>query len=108
MGLYSRDISVSYNGHEIALSASLGVTLTTATYKLYIDGALVDEDSVSVWGMVVGTVVTLRGQIPTPTPEVRPARIKLVANIRVLRANDYLLFVNDEQIHQEWATPGGL
>ena len=109
MGLVSRDISVTHDGHEIAIVAALtGMRLSTAAYKLYINGKLVDKHSVSLFGMLLGTVVTLRGQLPASQPGEKARQVKAVANLRVIRRSDYQVFVLDEQIHQEWATLGGL
>ena len=105
MGLRSRDISVTHEGHEIALSAAIGVS--TARYKLYINGQLVDEESVSFWGMLFGTVITLRGRLPAAEAK-KECSVRAVANIRVFRNNDYLIFVGEKQIHHEWATLGGM
>ena len=109
MGLQSRDISVEYDGHEIALSVAIvGRMNTDLHYKLYIDGSLVDQQQVSLFGMVLGTTITLRAQLPQNKQDERPKPVKAVANIRVLSHNDYLIYVGGELIHKEQATPGGV
>jgi hypothetical protein len=100
---------LDHDGHEIALSAALtGVGWSTARYKLYIDGKLVDEQAVSVWSSLIGGEIVLRGQLPPVDGQAKPRKIKVVATLRVFRSNDYVFFVNGQEIHQEWATFGGM
>jgi hypothetical protein len=109
MGLASRDISVDHDGHEIALAVALtGAGFSTARYKLYLDGQLVDEQAVSVWAGLFGTTVILRSQLPPRPGQAAMRKVKVVAHLRLIRNNDYQVFVDDEQIHQEWATYGGV
>jgi hypothetical protein len=110
MGLFSRDVSVKHDGHEIALSVVLtgsGLS-TTGRYKLYIDGRRADEQAVSVWSALFGSVITLRGQLSPRARQSKPRTVKVIANLRAIRNNDYLFFVDGEQIHRERATPFGV
>lgn len=109
MGLTSRDITVNYSGHEIALSVTLnGSNFSNGQYKLYIDGQMTDEQSIPILSNMFGGAVTLRGQLPADNEQSKPKRVKVVANLNVIRNNDYLFFVNEDQIHQESATFGGM
>jgi hypothetical protein len=110
MGLVSRNLTVKYDGHEIALFVGLtgSGACRPARYRLYIDGKLADEHPLTVWLLFYGSPVTLRGQLPPGDSHSKPRRVKVVANVRWFRTNDYLFFVDDEQIHQEWATFGGV
>jgi hypothetical protein len=109
MGLASRDIAVSHDGHEIALSVTLiGSNFSSGQYKLYINGQIADEQSIPALSYVFGGAVTLRAQLPPDNEQSKPKRVKVVANLRVIRNNDYLFFVDEDQIHQEWATYGGM
>jgi hypothetical protein len=108
MGLVSRDVSVKHHGHEIALSIfSTGPHFSTERYKLYIDGQLADEHAVSAFSSLFGSSVTLRGQLPPYAGQSKPRTVKVVANLRPFRYN-YLVFVDDEQIHQEPGTLFGV
>jgi hypothetical protein len=110
MGLFSRDVSVKHDGHEIALSVGVtGSGLSTGVrYKLYIDGRLADEHALNFLATFFGSGVTLRGQLPPSARQSRPRTVKVVANFRKIRNNDYLFFVDEEQVHQEWSTYGGV
>ena len=106
MGLFSRDILVKHKCHEIVISAAL--TGETATYKLYIDGQLIDQQQISFWVSWIGGTVTLRGQLPERNGESKPQLVRAVANLRVLRSNDYQIFIDDKEIHREKSTFGGM
>jgi hypothetical protein len=109
MGLVSRDVTVNHDGHEIALSVTLiGSSFSSGRYRLYIDGQLADEQSIPALSYFVGGAVTLRAQLPSDNKQSKPRRVKVVANLRLIRNNDYLFFVEEDQIHQEWATYGGM
>lgn len=109
MGLASRDITVSFRGHELALSARLeGAALSTARYKLYIDSELADEQKVPVWSAFFGGTVTLRAKLPGDRADMQASRVKVIVTLRVLRRSDYVFFVNDEQVHRERASYGGM
>jgi hypothetical protein len=110
MGLTGREIAVTYHGHEIALTVGTTGAFTKAVkvgYKLHIDGCLVDQHTIGAWEAIFGGQVVLRGQLP-PVKENGPAVIvKLVANLRFIRRNDYQLFVDGQEIHRERASFAG-
>lgn len=106
MGLMSRDISVEYGGHEILLSVR--VIGGGASYKLYIEGNQVDEQSLFGMFSFFGGPVVLRGQLPPHSGESKRRLVKVVANFRLIKSNDYVFYLDEEQIHQERATFGGI
>lgn len=109
MGMVNRDASVNHDGHEIALSVALtGSGLSTCQYKLYVDGQITDQQAISAWSRFFGATVTLRGQLPLLSGQSIPRKVKVIANLRLFKKSDYLFFVDDVQIHQVWATYGGL
>ncbi len=110
MGFFSRDIAVEHLGHEIALSVVLkgsGFSVS-GNYKLYIDGQVVDQQEVPGWASLVGGKVTLRGQLEPTLIHDHPLRVTVIANLYVLKRNDYQILVEDKQIHHELATYGGV
>jgi hypothetical protein len=104
MGFVSRDVSVKHDGHEIALSVnSTGSYFSTERFKLYIDGRLADEHATPALAFLFGPTVTLRAQLPPYPGQSKRRTVKVIAKLRLPRYN-YLVFVDDEQIHQERGT----
>jgi len=109
VGLLTRNIDLVHEGHEIAIAmAFTGSSWSMATYKLYIDGDLADEQSVSALSGFLGGGVALRGKLPPNEHHAKPFSIRFVASMRVVRGNKYEVYVGGDQIHQEAGTWGGL
>lgn len=102
MGLFSRDISVTHDGHEIALSmACTGKGWETDTFKLYLDGKLTDEQTVSGYSFLFGASVTLRGQLVRNSREQTSVGVKVLVQLRPFGGNTYQFVVDGTQVHQE-------
>jgi hypothetical protein len=76
-------------------------------YKLYIDGKQADGQSVSVWTSFFGGVTFVVSCHPQ-RPKAVPRTVKAVVSFRLIRKNEYAIYVNGEQIHHERATFGGV
>ena len=63
MGFFSRQISTSYHGHDIAISGTVGGNLKSSTIKLYSDVA--KEGELQSQGVKGEAVVAYRNPLTT-------------------------------------------
>jgi hypothetical protein len=107
MGLINRTVRAYYEGHEIVVSGgadNFAEAMTTFGiggtnhFRLYIDGEMVDEQSMNgLLSEIAGSVMELHGRIPASgygAPSIVTAKIKMGKFV-------YDIYVNGRLIHQE-------
>jgi hypothetical protein len=110
MGITNRNITIKFEGHEIAVSARVGSVSSkggTTTIHLYIDGEVAESADVPFLAALPSIELILRGRLPSPLADGKPRVVKARLRAGLLQRPSYEIFVDDALLHSEKGMWGG-